>query len=294
MISRLLLLESAAAASLWTAAYCPAWRFAPPGPEDRAAAIGPVEGLAPELAAALDPSRFEPIPQPRPGDWLDSRAELGETYEEFDRGLPEEGLGGRKRLYLRPLSALPAALPPRLLGEFAEAFFGLPVVVTGPLDGSLLGFSSRRDPSTGRQLKTGDIFRFLKQDLPEDAFAVLAVTNDDLYPIATWRFVFGQASPGERVGVFSTARLASGPGLLRARAFRTLAHEMGHLFGLRHCVFFRCLMNGANRIEEADSQPLRLCPVCLRKLQRVAGFDVAERERRLDSMLGTSRATARK
>eukprot|EP01065_Artemidia_motanka_P048416 TRINITY_DN7789_c0_g1_i2.p1 TRINITY_DN7789_c0_g1~~TRINITY_DN7789_c0_g1_i2.p1 ORF type:complete len:851 (+),score=201.03 TRINITY_DN7789_c0_g1_i2:677-3229(+) len=44
-----------------------------------------------------------------------------------------------------------------------------------------------------------------------------------------------------------------------------LCHEVGHLFGMRHCVYARCLMNGSNTLEEADGRPLAFCPVCLRK-----------------------------
>jgi len=291
-MTRLLLLEGAAAASLWTAAFCPAWRFVPPGAEARSRAIGPLVGAPPSLAAALDPGKYEPMPAPRPGDWLNNHAELGQSYKEFARLRPD-GLGGKTRIYLRPLSPLPSELPERVLREFTEAFFGLPVVVTGPLDGAKLGFTTRPDPLMGRQLKTGDIFRFLERDLPPDAFAVLGITSADLYPIRTWRFVFGQASPEDHVGVFSTARLSADPQRTRLRALKTMAHELGHLFGLRHCVYFRCLMNGANHLGEADSQPLKLCPVCLRKLQRVAGFDAGKRERRLEELLRTSRVTAR-
>ena len=35
---------------------------------------------------------------------------------------------------------------------------------------------------------------------------------------------------------------------------------------MRHCIAFRCLMNGSNHQEEKDRRPLHLCPVCLRKL----------------------------
>ena len=40
-------------------------------------------------------------------------------------------------------------------------------------------------------------------------------------------------------------------------------------------------MNGSNNLAESDSRPLHLCPVCLRKLQAVLGFDVLDRYRRL-------------
>ena len=59
--------------------------------------------------------------------------------------------------------------------------------------------------------------------------------------------------------------------------FQCSSHEMCHLFGLSHCDFFDCSMNGSNSIEQAMSQPLFLCPVCLRKLQHACKFDIMER-----------------
>ena len=53
--------------------------------------------------------------------------------------------------------------------------------------------------------------------------------------------------------------------LLR-RCFRLISHEMCHVLGLRHCIYYSCLMNGVNNDEEMDRTPLHLCPICLRKL----------------------------
>ena len=53
------------------------------------------------------------------------------------------------------------------------------------------------------------------------------------------------------------------------------------MFGIEHCTWYRCLMNGSNHLVESDARPLHLCPVDLRKLQWSIGFDVAERYRRL-------------
>jgi len=51
------------------------------------------------------------------------------------------------------------------------------------------------------------------------------------------------------------------------RACKTMSHEISHMFGIRHCIYYECLMNGSNKIEEADVKPAWLCPVCLRKLK---------------------------
>ena len=47
------------------------------------------------------------------------------------------------------------------------------------------------------------------------------------------------------------------------RSGKILLHEIAHLFGLKHCEFFRCLMN---KDVVLDCVPLHLCPICLNKL----------------------------
>jgi archaemetzincin len=53
------------------------------------------------------------------------------------------------------------------------------------------------------------------------------------------------------------------------------------MFGIRHCVYYECVMNGSNHLQESDSRPLELCVVCLRKLQSNIKFDILERYKRL-------------
>ena len=176
--------------------------------------------------------------------------------------------------------------------DYASAFFALNVKVLDPVMIDSAGITGRRNPYTGnQQILTTDILALLKRRLPQDAFCALAITMEDLYPDPSWNFVFGQASFGDRVGVFSFARYnptfyGEKPGkilqeILLRRSCEVLSHEAGHMFQLEHCVFFRCLMNGSNNLPESDARPLALCPVCLRKLHFSIGFDVVERYRRL-------------
>ncbi len=66
-----------------------------------------------------------------------------------------------------------------------------------------------------------------------------------------------------------------------------MVHETLHLFGINHCQFFKCCMNGANSLEESDSQALQLCPVDLHKLHLVVGFDIIERYKKLYNFLNS-------
>ena len=156
-------------------------------------------------------------------------------------------------------------------------------------------FPTRRNPFTHNpQILTTDVLRFLKARIPADAFCVLAITMEDLYPDPSWNFVFGQASLRDRVGVYSFARYdpafygeARTSGyeiLLLRRSRKVLAHETSHMFGLTHCTFLNCLMNGSNHLAESDRRPLHLCPVCLRRLQWSVGFDVLARYTALEKL----------
>jgi archaemetzincin len=66
-------------------------------------------------------------------------------------------------------------------------------------------------------------------------------------------------------------------GLWLSRLARTTSHELGHCFGMDHCVYYACIMQGTAGMAEDVRQPPFLCPVCLKKLAR------AVLECRLDS-----------
>ena len=55
--------------------------------------------------------------------------------------------------------------------------------------------------------------------------------------------------------------------LTEYRSMKTACHELCHVFGMTHCPYFECLMNGSNLVNEADQKPFLLCPICLRKLE---------------------------
>jgi len=69
------------------------------------------------------------------------------------------------------------------------------------------------------------------------------------------------------IKVFEHRDAADAERLLLRRSCKVLAHEMAHMFGIEHCIYFHCLMNGSNHLEESDARPMHLCPVDLRKLK---------------------------
>ncbi|KAL9098292.1 MAG: hypothetical protein Q9163_006025 [Psora crenata] len=52
---------------------------------------------------------------------------------------------------------------------------------------------------------------------------------------------------------------------------RTASHELGHCFGIDHCVYYACVMQGTASMAEDGRQPPYLCPVDLAKIRRAIG-----------------------
>jgi archaemetzincin len=256
----------------------------------RVAAIGDTSSLAPELRRAFDPAAFEPMPAPGPDDWLAQHAEIPQSFADFGRARKNIPNPRRHVIYLLPVGRFPATAPPLAqLAGIVHAFFMLEVRTLPAVNVADVAATSRINAVTGkRQLLASDVLRSLKTTIPADAFALLAVTMEDLYPDPSWNFVFGMASLKERVGVQSLARQDPAffgeprpdgwQTLARRRATWTLLHEISHMFGLTHCTYWRCVVAGSNSQDESDRSPLHACPVCLRKLYSAIAFDPAARE----------------
>jgi archaemetzincin len=264
-------------------------------PKNAREAVGKISRLDPKMERAFEPhDHFELLKPPRPGEWLHEHPEPGQTFSRFVAAGYNKPDPSRHELVLQPIGSFSGEGSPDIeeLERFAEAYFMLPVESRKPLDPDEVEVTSRKNPFTrNRQLLAPEILDRLKSKLPADAFAMLGITMTDLYPDPSWNFVFGMASFRERVGVFSFCRYDPDfygekredgyRKLLLRRSIKVLAHETLHMFGLQHCVYYRCIANGSNHLREADRRPIHLCPVCLRKLHHAVGFDVGERYRAL-------------
>lgn len=272
-----------------------AFAFDPPNAAERAAAIGSVEGESPVfqklLAADGD---FSPIHVPQFGDWLNYHLEPGQSFDRYTHTRFNHPDAAHRTIYLLPIGEFSQDNSPELddLKAYAEAYFQLDVKVLAPVTVEQGKFTTRINEFTHKsQILTATALAFLKTQLPQDAFCLLGVTMEDLYPGDDWNFVFGIASLNERIGIYSFARYdpaflgqprtSDYRQLILRRSCKVLAHETGHMFGIPHCIHFECLMNGSNNLGETDASPQHLCPVCLRKLHFNIQFDPVTRYREL-------------
>ena len=86
-------------------------------------------------------------------------------------------------------------------------------------------------------------------------------------------FSFARHSPLFYDGVHATEALDPDTRLLsdarQAKWLRnclhTMTHEIGHMFGIRHCIYYHCLLNGSNGPHDSAGSTF-MCPIDLRKL----------------------------
>lgn len=232
---------------------------------------------------------FKPMTKHGPDDWLASHTESGQTFEEYLNENPTLPTVERNAIYIQPLGTFTSKQNRiiRSTAEGLEAFYGLPVNMLptktfapklADKDFRIHGYPIRR------QIKTGYILNeILAPALPRNAAALIALTSEDLFPDDSMNFVFGQASFDARVGVWSLFRLAedADPKTFLLRTVKIAAHETGHMFSIRHCTKYECVMSGSNHIVETDSHPLDACPECMAKIAWLSHVAPVERYKTL-------------
>lgn len=232
---------------------------------------------------------FRPMGKPQQYDWLASNVEPGQTFDQYIAGKPTLPVGERKTIYIQPLGKFTSDQSRiiKITGEYIEAFYGLKMrtLPVRPLPSNLREPDQRMiDYPKHRQLRTGYIMeKILEPALPKDAAALIAFTDEDLYPDASMYYVFGQASLENRVGVWSLFRLDDGANFDKflRRTMKIAVHETGHMFSMLHCTKYECVMSGTNHLGETDRRPIDACPECMAKICWMNNERSSDRYRRL-------------
>jgi archaemetzincin len=219
-----------------------------------------------------------PMPEPKSGDWLAVAPEDGQSFAEY-KAERAQNKGRDGVIYLVAVGAFDEGQQ-RVFDratEVTRAYYQSKVQVLKPLDAEAMRkIAEPRARSTGEQWLAPNLIEELKKIAPKDSVGLLGITAVDLYPDPEWNFVFGQADNVDNVGVMSMARYGdpkSQLDLASRRMSSVAVHELGHMFGVSHCVAWRCAMNGANSQVESDATPLEPCPADFAKFTWYFGFD---------------------
>jgi len=111
--------------------------------------------------------------------------------------------------------------------------------------------------------------------LAEEGDKVVGVTDLDLF-IPVLSYIFGQAYLGGAAALVSGHRLenrryglADDPKLFSERLLKCILHELGHAFGLKHCLQPGCVMVSATYVEELDQKSDLFCAGCRLELKQL-------------------------
>lgn len=216
------------------------------------------------------------LPKERPGDWRYSQDEKLQTFEDFKKLNKIKPEPGRNTIYLQPVGNFSKLQEKEieLTREYLSRYFQLSTKVLPALSNDIFPKTARRIFKDGQeQILSGYVLdSILIRQKPKDAVVFMGITEKDLFPRPEWNYVFGQASYADGVGVTSMYRFSNGQlsesnfNESLGRLIKISSHEIGHMFGLSHCLNANCVMNGTNSLTETDFHFARACSLCQQKL----------------------------
>jgi len=117
-------------------------------------------------------------------------------------------------------------------------------------------FNDKRDQYRGDLINQW-IYKNLKK---RDTDIIIGILDIDAY-VPPLNFIFGVASPKLKVCTVYIPRLKIGVDIygLRSRLKKEVLHELGHLFGLHHCLNKLCVMAFSNSIHDVDRKTYKFC-----------------------------------
>ena len=165
-------------------------------------------------------------------------------------------------IYLAPIGTVDEDLLDMLEQSIWQAF-GFDVRRAVPRGEAAYAFDAAR-----LQYSSTLILRELVRAVPSNALRILGVTEVDLF-IPMLSFIYGQAQLGGKGAIVSTARLGQefysmprNQGLKSYRTTKEAIHELGHTFGLIHCLDKGCPMSLATTIQQLDAKGSEFCSGC--------------------------------
>ena len=173
-------------------------------------------------------------------------------------------------IYVLPVSKIEHTIL-QFLSKRIELKFNCSSTILESIDKPSYAFNPNRN-----QYSSSKILKEITYIIPGDALKIIGVSVVDLYiPVLT--FVFGQAILGGKAALISLNRLKQeyygippNKGLLLERAAKEAIHEIGHTFGLTHCLNNKCVMCVSNSIRKVDNKTDNFCDSCsnILKLKR--------------------------
>ena len=129
------------------------------------------------------------------------------------------------------------------------------------------------DPDRNQYNSSGLLLQLINE-VPPETVKILGVTQLDLF-IPIFTFLFGEAQLNGIGAVVSIHRLHNqfygipeNKELLKGRLLKEGIHELGHPFGLIHCLALNCVMKSSTYVEDIDQKSTHFCSFCEQEVLR--------------------------
>ena len=170
------------------------------------------------------------------------------------------------KISLKPIGNIDNGILEQLKARLNQTF-GCLVEITPEAD----SLDQAYDPKRGQCLASVLLTRLKASGSAKDE-RVLGIIDVDIYAPGL-NFVFGQADTVEGVAIISLYRLRQGyyglppdEALFLDRITKEAIHELGHTFGLGHCLDTKCIMHFSNSLADTDWKQAAFCRQCCPKL----------------------------
>ncbi|MBO9693957.1 archaemetzincin [Chryseobacterium sp.] len=224
---------------------------------------------------------------PKPGSWRYNHDERFQTFEDFQKLRKIKPGPGKNIIYIQPIGTFDELQKKEieLTREYLTVYFQLETKILPALPNTIFPEKVKRISKEGqKQILAGYVLdSILIKRKPKDALVLMGITEKDLFPKPEWNYIFGLASYEDGVGVTSMYRFADGRltdsnfNESFLRLIKISSHEIGHMFGISHCLNANCVMNGTNSLPETDYHLARACSLCQRKLNSSIHYDHKKR-----------------
>lgn len=173
------------------------------------------------------------------------------------------------QILLQPVGKVSDNVLRRLATTLPGQFKDLNFVLANPIKVPSYAFDDNK-----KQYVSPKIISFIQQNYKDASYQkILGICDVNAYS-GRLNFVFGEAQFGGRIAAIYLARLKEEFGtifdekIFLQRVVTEAVHELGHLFGLRHCSASSCVMFFSNSLEDTDKKGSDFCAACKMKIPR--------------------------
>ena len=170
-------------------------------------------------------------------------------------------------IFIAPIKFSNSLLLKNIVDELKNRFTSIIKVID--LEINLDNYYSKE---RGQYISTQIIAEAINQTGPYNGKIILLTEADIFVPVLT--FIFGEAQLDGKHSIISVCRLheefysgESNEKLLLERTLKEILHELGHNYGLRHCLNWDCVMHSSPGIEEVDIKGNSYCRDCAKQVE---------------------------